>query len=95
MWNSPPGTISYLAVLSSQGSHGVTRLARSVEPWEEDDARSAARIAGGFGTGDLKEIAEVKPLCRPRGPQHGCCGFVAASSRALSTLVPTPQTYRK
>ena len=54
MWNSSPGRISYLAVLSSQGSHGLTRLARSVEPWEEDDARNAARIAGGFGIGDWK-----------------------------------------
>ena len=94
MWNSSQGRISYFAVFSSQGSHCLTRLPRSVEPWEEDDARNAARIAGGFGIGDLEEVAEVKPLCHPRGPQHGCCGFVAASSRAQSTLVPTP-THRK
>jgi hypothetical protein len=68
MWSSSPGRISYLAVLSSQGSRDLTRSARSVEPWAEDDARKAARIAGGFGTGDLEEVTEMKPLRRQRGP---------------------------
>jgi hypothetical protein len=95
MWNSSPGRISYLAVLSSQGSHGLTRLARSVEPWAEDDARDAARVAGGFVLDDLEEVTEVKPLRRPPGPQHGCCGLVAASSRALSTLVFNPPNLQK
>jgi hypothetical protein len=52
MWNSSPGRISYLAVLPSHGSHGLTRLARSVELWAEDNAREAVRVADGFGIDD-------------------------------------------
>ncbi len=92
MWNSSPGEFRISQYSCRRFPHGLTRLARSVEPWEEDNA---ARIAGGFGIGDLEEVTVVKPFVARVASSMGCCGFVAVSSRALSTLVPTPQTYRK
>jgi hypothetical protein len=91
MWNSSPGRISCLAVLSSQGSHGVTRLARGVEPWAEDDAREA-----GVSQTVSESATSARSLkCNPFVARVASSVVVAASSRALSTLVPTPQTYGK
>ena len=72
MWNSSPGRISYLAVLLSQISPWPDTPRASVEPWEEDNA---ARIAGGFGIGDLEEVTVVKPFVARVASSMGCCGL--------------------